>query len=236
MAFRWRDGRNVVRLLLGDDTVLSRELLAALLAKYDIEITDQAFTCQELLQKVRESSPDIILLRGSLPGMETDELCRRMLAQEPGRKILIYEAHGEWHWFTSATGMRMRVRITCGDELANAIHTLATAQFHPFPLDSGEEYQYIRPADAKIKAAGFNETQCKILRLVARGCSNQEIARRLSLQLQTVKNNLNTIFREFGVRNRTEAAIAALRRGILSLQDVMTEPEPSDSDTGYRSN
>lgn len=225
MASRVEDGK-AIKILLVDECALVGELLRPVLGKYNIRIADQAFACDEVPPKIKEHSPDAVLLNEAMGSAENDELCRRILRLYPHIKVFTYHWLDVWKWVVSQEGTQIAVKLTTIEEMVRAIRAIVQGLF--YPCSSNYTMTFSRPhprGNNKLRASGLNDTQISILKLVAKGHSNRQIAQQLSLQLQTVKNNLNTIFHELCVQNRTEAVMAALRKGIISWQDVLVESE-----------
>lgn len=236
MVSRIEDSR-AIKVLLVDKCALVGELLRPMLSKYGIKIADQAFACEEVLQKIREHSPDAVLLNEAMDSAESDELCRHILRLYPQVKVFTYHWLDAWKWFISQQGTQIAVKLTTVEEMVRAIRAIVQEVFYPCSSNHSVVSSRLNPqSNSKLRASGLNDTQISILKLVAKGYSNRQIAQHLSLQVQTVKNNLNTIFHELCVQNRTEAVMAALREGIISWQDVLVESElgaPSE-DTVHR--
>ena len=224
MAPRGEDDKTV-RILLVSEHALLGELLKPALSNYNIKIVDHVFAPQNVLQKIKEQSPSLILINAAVYGSENEQICQQILNLYPDVKVVTCYWPCMWKWFTSQHGTQIAVRISNIGEMVQAIRTIAQGLFYsPFERQTG--FSRISPREMKLKAAGLNETQMNILRLMAKGYSNRQIAQQLSLQVQTVKNNVSIIFQELGVQNRTEAVMTALRRGIISLQDMAVGSEP----------
>ncbi|MBC7264790.1 MAG: response regulator transcription factor [Chloroflexi bacterium] len=227
MGRRPRAGQTI-KVLLADDQALARELLKPLLHQHGVEIIDQAFSCRELVQKSQELLPHIILLNASMPGTEADEVCQSILTQEPEAKVLAYFHPKEWRWLVSADGTEIAVSISTAEELIRTIRAMARGRFVARSVGPRMAFQAVPSADAG-RTAELNDTQVNILELLAKGLSNRQIAEELGLQVQTIKNNLGTIFRELGVTNRTAAVMMALGLGFISLEPLENEPELPNS-------
>ncbi|MBC7232359.1 MAG: response regulator transcription factor [Chloroflexi bacterium] len=225
MAAQIEDGK-AIKILLVDRCTLAGELLGPVLSRFNIKIIDQAFTCEEVLQKIREHLPGAVLLNEAMDSAESDKLCRRILDLYPQIKVFTYHWLDAWKWFASQQGAQIVMRLTTIEEMVWVIRAIVQELFYPcFPNHLLTSSSRVYPRNNKLRASGLNDTQISILKLVAKGHSNREIAQHLSLQVQTIKNNLNIIFQELCVQNRTEAVMVALQRGIILWQDVFSESE-----------
>lgn len=210
-----------VRILVADDHPLIREgVRVALESAADIEIVGMAGNGAELLPMIAREGPDLVLLDIQMPlmdGLACLEVIRR---RHPGVRVVIFSHLSEPEVIQTAlkrgaTGYV--VKSIDADGLASALRQAYDGTvFHA--LGSSEA-----DPDATARAAGLTRREITIMKGVARGLSNQEIAKELWVAEQTVKFHLTNLYRKIGVKNRTEAARRAYQLGLLEALEPDAE-------------
>ena len=216
-----------LRLLIADDERLFRQSLRILLeTAKDIKVVAEAADGQEAVVKARETVPDIALLDVRMPKMDGIKAAKLISALAPQTKILMLSIHDDDEKVLSAIKAGAKgyvlkdtdraefikiIRDTYADKahaspyLAQLTVEPTAAQEHPSPNDRqkqfGEKYR-------------LSDLDLKVLQLVAEGLNNEEISRVTHMARETVKGHLKALFRKLEVKNRTEAAVLAVREGI----------------------
>ncbi len=193
----------------------------ALVDADDIEIVGETSSGTEVRPLVRQTSPDVVLLDLSMPGMDGLR-CLELLGQRhPTVKTVVFSGNED-------------------PELSEAAFTRGAAAFIPKridPLDlapvirhalDGTVFQPIHtgPASAKVSNSGLTQREADILKTLAEGLSNKQIAARLWLSEQTIKFHLTNIYRKLGVKSRTEAIRHTYESGMID-GFVRTERYPN---------
>jgi DNA-binding NarL/FixJ family response regulator len=209
-----------LKIVVAEDHPLMLDgIRAALAQSEDIEIVGEARAGSEVLPLVHQLHPDLVLLDMRLPlmdGLTCLELIRR---RHPGVKVVMLsvfndQEHIERALRRGASGYIVK-SINPADLPSAIRQAYEGTVFHALGLPEDGE--------APARRAGLTEREASILRGVAKGLSNGAIGRELWVTEQTVKFHLTNIFRKLSVANRTEAAAAAYRLGIVDVPDGVSE-------------
>lgn len=214
-----------ITILLVDDQRLMRDGLRTLLElEDDLTVVGEASTGEEALLQYAALQPAIVLMDVRMPGMDGVEATRRLCAQWPAAKIIILTTFDEDEYIFEglrAGALGYLLKAVSGDELANAIRKVAAGQALIDPAVTRKlvtEFARLAPPQRSLNtglAEPLSEREIAILRLVAQGLSNREIAERLHLAEGTVKNYVTSLLGKIGVRDRTQAALRGRELGIL---------------------
>src|SRR5262245_51472124 len=216
-----------IKLLIADDERLFRQSLKILLeTANDIRVVADAADGQEAVTAARETAPDLALLDVDMPKMDGIKAARLIGAVSPRSKILMLSVHHEDDRIKAALragAIGYILKDTDRNDFINIIRQTHAGKAFSSPylahlaLEQGVDRK-IEPSQNRIAqfAAhfGLTELEVKILRLVAEGLSNEEIGTVNQLARETVKGHLKSLFRKLDVKNRTEAAVLAIREGM----------------------
>jgi DNA-binding NarL/FixJ family response regulator len=195
--------------LLVDDHRMVRTGLAALLETADgIEVIGQAGDGEEAVLLAVQTRPDVVLMDLSMPVVDGVEATRRVLAELPETKIVVLTSFSDRERVADAlqAGAVGYLLKDCEpDELRNAIRAAAAGHV---PLDPRVARVLLPTAGARPEDA-LSPREQEVLRLVAEGRANKQIARALGISERTVKSHLGSVFRQIGVADRTSAALWA---------------------------
>jgi DNA-binding NarL/FixJ family response regulator len=215
----------MIRLLICDDQVFVCEGLKAIISTApDIEVVGMAYNGEEALQQVEAVHPDIVLMDLKMPEMNGIQATRKIKETHPEVHVLVLTTYDfdEWVFEAIRAGANgYLLKDTPREQLFAAIRgTLDGKSFidpavAPKLLDqlSGSLPSIPNPEITRL----LSERELEVLRLLAQGLSNTEIARQLFLSEGTVKNYVSTIFTKLNVSDRTQATIVALRNGLARL-------------------
>lgn len=223
----------MIRILLVDDQNLIRQGLKALLElESDLQIVGEADQGQLAIEQIAALQPDVVLMDIRMPVMDgvvaTSVICR----QFPQTKVLVLTTFDEDEYVTQALqhgAAGYLLKDTPSEELATAIRSVHRGynQFGPGILQ--KVLSKVSPSTPSPKLPiGFAELtprEKEVLRWIAQGASNREIARHLYISEVTVKNHVTSILSRLNLRDRTQAAIFA--NSILSLLESPTDPTHS---------
>ena len=205
-----------IRILIADDHRLMLDAIrTALEDEHDLEIVGEAQSGEEVLRLVGRTQPDLVLLDLRMPGMDGFSVLDGLREREPNVKVVILSGVDEPRVIDAALRRGAEAYLLKQVEprdLAAAIRQ--TTERTIFRLVG-------TPSD-QATAAGvqFSAKELRILRGVASGASNKELARTLWVSEQTVKFHLTNIYRKLGVANRTEAARYAHANGLADEREV----------------
>jgi DNA-binding NarL/FixJ family response regulator len=212
-----------IRVLLADDHSLFREGLRSLLEdQNDIEIVGEAEDGLEATRLVGELKPTVVLMDINMPVIDGVEATRMILSehQDVGIIILTMYPQDEYVFQALKAGAKAYLlKDTRSKKLLEVIRTVHTGQA---VIDAEmttrllNEFRRLADKEESIpKLQALTEQELRILTLVAAGASNKDIAVDLNLSERTIKNYLSVIFQKLQVNNRTEAAIRAMRDGLV---------------------
>jgi DNA-binding NarL/FixJ family response regulator len=204
----------VIRLLIADDHSVVRAGLEQLAATFpDVEVVATAADGVEAVARCVEVRPDVVLMDLEMPKMDGIEATRRIAEAVPEAQVVILTSFSDRDRIVRALdagAIGYILKDALPDEVARAVRAAARGES---PLDPKAARMLIasRRHDASSE---LSERELEVLALVADGCQNKEISRRLGISEKTVKAHLTSIFRSIGVTDRTQAALWAERHGL----------------------
>ncbi len=212
----------MIRVLICDDQDVVREGLRAILSTVpDIEVTGLAGDGLEALESVERDPPDVVLMDLNMPGMNGIQATRRIHEKFPAVHILALTTYDADEWVFDAIragASGYLLKGTPRTELIKAIEGTAAGRTFVDPSVAGKLFTHVAGTtvvhDSTI-AEALSAREREILQLLANGQSNTEIAARLFLSEGTVRNYVSGIFSKLGVTDRTQAAVIALRHGLV---------------------
>lgn len=214
-----------IRVLIAEDHAIVREGLRALLeAQSDIEVIGEATTGEEAVAKTAVSQPDIVLMDITMPGMNGLEATRRIRQHDPEVKILALTMHqGDEYFFEilEAGASGYFVKGGSSAELISALRALWRGDVYIYPTMArkllSDYLQRAKTGQDKETYDVLTSREREILKLVAEGYGNQEIAERLVLSPSTVQTHRSNLMAKLGLHNRVELVKYALRHGFITL-------------------
>ena len=213
-----------IRLLLADDHKIVREGLKAFFAPTnDFEIVAEAADGLEAVAKAGQFKPDVILLDLIMPNMDGIEAATKIKALLPNSKIIIITSSLEESQVIAsikAGASGYLLKDSSPLEIEESIKKVFAGETaFPSRITSIMIKELNRPKKTPSKLSSLTEREVDILKLVADGLSNQEIADRLCLSVWTVRTYVTGILEKLGVQNRTQATLLALRDGLVKLEE-----------------
>lgn len=207
-----------IRVLIVDDHCIVRQGLRVFLGlDPELEVmTSEAASGEEALCMARQFRPDVVLMDLVLPGMDgitATEIIRREL---PRTEVVVLTSALEDSLVVGAVragAIGYLLKDSQADELCRAIKSAAAGQVHLAPQAAIRLMNGVRTPE---RSESLTERETDVLRLLAQGVSNKEIARDLCLGEKTVKTHVSNILNKFGVQSRTQAALLAVRLGLVS--------------------
>jgi len=209
-------------LVLADQHLLFRQTLRHYLeTEPGIRVVGETGDAFTLLSLVEQRRPDVVLLDAALPGIELAGTVRRVKAICSGTRVVVLSIGAERETFLKAVRAGadgFLVKDMPGTEVIRAIRQVALRGAAISPELTAlllREFRRLSAFQQSAPPAGLTARDIQLLRLVAAGFSNKEIAGALSLAESTVKNRLSLLFEKLGVKDRTQAAIYALTHSLL---------------------
>lgn len=202
-----------IRVLVVDDHPMMREGICATLTRHDdILVAGEAGDGNEALAMFRDLRPDVVLMDVQMPGLGGIEALEAIRAERPDAIVLIlttYPGDAQAHRAIQAGAAGYLLKSCLRRELVDTIRAVHSRRRVISP-DIAQQLALHAPEER------LTDREVEVLRLVAEGQSNKQIAWQLSLSIETVKSHLKSIFEKFEVDDRTHAVTIALRRGFLS--------------------
>ncbi|MBV1944948.1 response regulator transcription factor [Streptomyces sp. BV129] len=213
-----------VTVLLVDDEPLVRAGLRAVLgAQPDIEVVGEAADGAAVIPLVRSLRPDVVAMDVRMPLLDGIEATRAVLRTVPDPpKILVVTTFEDDEYVYEALRAGadgFLLKRSRPEEIVHAVRLVAAGDSLLFPASVRQlaaRYSDGRAAGEPLSAARLTEREAQVLRLMARGLTNAEIAARLVLGAETVKSHVSAVLAKLGARDRTQAVIAAYESGFVA--------------------
>ena len=210
------------RVLLVDDHDLFRSGLRTLLEEQGVDIVGEAQTGSEALVAVREAAPDVIVMDLNMPGISGVEAIRQMTMIAPLTRVLVLTISDE-----DADVMDAILAGACGyllkdasiHELMAGIRAAAAGESLVSPAIATKVLRRLRatnssPREAEAIRSELSDREIQVLKLIANGKDNAQIAADLHISPKTVKNHISNILMKLQIDNRIQAAVYAVRSGL----------------------
>lgn len=211
-----------INVMLADDHALVREGIRQLIEiDGDIRVVSEAKDGKDCLEKLKETKPDILLLDINMPNKNGIEVLQEIKKQKIDVKTLLLTVHNEVEYLIKAIdiGANGYILKDAGfAELKKAIFSVYEGHTYIQPglIPAFNSRLVSRDID-KDKIEQLTKRELEVLRQVARGKSNKEIATDLTISERTVKNHIANIFKKLGVSDRTQAAVFAIRNDLVKV-------------------
>ncbi len=210
-----------MNVVICDDQALIRDGLELLLTlEKDVTIVGLAEDGAEALEQVARHHPDLVLMDLKMPGMNGIEATRQIRAHYPHVKVLVLTTYDDDEWVFDAIragASGYLLKDTPREEVIKAVRGTVEGKSFVDPSVAGKLMQQVagqQSQPATLLTDKLTERDVAVLRLVARGLSNADIAARLHLSEGTVRNHISAIFGQLGVSDRTQAAVIAIQHGL----------------------
>ncbi|OKI08017.1 DNA-binding response regulator [Streptomyces sp. CB02923] len=213
------------RVVVADDQTVVREGIVMLLGLLPgIEVVGSAGDGEEAVRLTAELAPDVVLMDLRMPRCDGVEATRRIRTEHPGTEIVVLTTYADDDHLFPALEAGARGYLTKdadGDEIVRAIEDVLSGEAGLSPKVQrrllerfAEPARTVVPAAPAVPPDGLTAREVEVLRLVAEGLSNPEIARSLHVSNATVKTHINNLFAKAGLRDRAQAIHYAYRHGL----------------------
>jgi len=208
-----------IRLLICDDHEVIRTGLASLLAGTDIQIVGEAANGKDALRLAQKDKPDVILLDIRMPDGDGLSTLEKMHAKVPECKVVMLSTYDNPTYIARAVALGAADYVLKGASREDLIATITAAAAGESPSRSGELKRIA--STMKVRQViddddvPLTQRETQVLRHVALGLSNREIGCSLEISVETVKEHVQNILRKIAVSDRTQAAVWAVRKGLV---------------------
>jgi NarL family two-component system response regulator LiaR len=215
-----------IRVLLTDDHAIVRKGVRALLAtERDIQVVGEASNGAEAVAQAEALCPDVILMDLMMPTLDGIEATRQITALFPSVRVIVltsFAADEKVFPAIKAGALGYLLKDSGPEELIRAIRQVYRGEPSLEPSIARKVLLELAqpPKQQPLTANPLTEREFDVLRLIAKGCSNKEIALKLSVSDLTVRTHVSNILGKLHLASRTQAALYALQKGITSLEDI----------------
>jgi two-component system, NarL family, response regulator NreC len=213
---------NIHILLADDHTILRAGLKMMLNAQPDMEVVGEAQDGRQAMQEAQRLHPDIILMDITMPDMNGIEATKQIKKQLPDVKVLILTMHENDEYLYQALragASGYMLKEAADTDLISALHVVQNGHFYLSPAAQsvmvGDYLQRLRAGEEKDSYSSLTEREREILKLVAEGYTNNQIAERLVISPKTVDTHRTHIMDKLNLHSRAELVKYAMRRGLL---------------------
>jgi len=211
----------MIKVIVCDDQAIIRDGLEMLLKlEKDIEVMGQAQDGAEAIEMVAKAQPDLVLMDLKMPGLNGIEATRQIRANYPQVKVLVLTTYDDDEWVFDAIragASGYLLKDTPREEVIKAVRGTAAGKSFIDPAVAGKLLHQVADKQTQpstLLTDKLTEREAEVLRLVARGFNNADIAERLHLSEGTVRNHVSAIFAKLEVADRTQAAVIAIQHGL----------------------
>ena len=211
----------MTRVLIVDDDDLIRAGLRAILdAEPDLEVVGEAADGVEVVPAAVKLRPDVVLMDVRMPALDGIQATRLLMARmdEPPRVLVVTTFENDEYVYEAlrAGASGFLLKRSRPVQIVEAVRVVARGDSLLFPAAVRRLAAAYGPAEARLPGVRLTDREGEVLRLMADGRSNAEIAGDLVLGLETVKTHVGNVLTKLGVRDRTQAVVVAYRSGFIS--------------------
>jgi NarL family two-component system response regulator LiaR len=211
-------------MIVDDHAIVRKGIRALLTTEKDIQVIGEASDGAEAIAQASALKPDVILMDLVMPKIDGIGATKQITEQQPGMRILIltsFAADDKVFPAIKAGALGYLLKDTGPQELIQAIHQVYRGEPSLEPSIARKVLTELStPQQKPLSPDPLTERELGILRLLAQGCSNKDIAEQLVITEMTVRTHVSNILSKLHLASRTQAALYALKEGIASLEDV----------------
>lgn len=206
---------NLIRILIADDHFVVRQGLTTLLVNRNgLEVVGEAATGQEAIDLAQRLQPDVIIMDMIMPEVDGPQAIATIRQKNPAAKILVLTSFGDDQKVASALqagAMGYLLKESSPDDLFHAIRSIYRGNL---VLPQQLAIKLLQPASAPPALDQLTEREAEVLKLVAQGRTNAEIAKTLSIGVTTVRTHVGNLLSKLGFSNRTQLALFAVEQNL----------------------
>lgn len=221
---------DMIRVLVADDHAIVRKGIIALLAtEKDIQVVGEAGDGQTAVNQAGSLRPDVVLMDLVMPVMDGIQATQEITTRWPEIKVLVltsFAADDKVFPAIKAGALGYLLKDSSPDHLLAAIHQVYRGEPSLEPSIARKVlHELVHPPTTKPTTDPLTERELEVLRLVAQGGSNRDIAEQLVVAEWTVRTHVSNILSKLHLASRTQAALYALRTGIANIEDIPYEED-----------
>lgn len=211
-----------IKIMIADDHSMIREGLKSLLElEGDIQVVAEAEDGVDCLEKLKICTPDVLLLDINMPRKNGLEVLQTLKSSKSKVKVLVLTVHNEVEYLMKAVDIGVDgyiLKDSESAELKKAIFSIVEGENYIQPsLISSLNSKMIEKNRDEGKIESLTKRELEVLKLLAVGMYNKEVAEKLNISERTVKNHVSNIFKKIEVTDRTQAAVFAIRNNLIEL-------------------
>ena len=217
---------HIIRILIVDDHAVVRKGIRALLAtEADLDVIGEAKDGAQAVALYDELNPDLMLLDLLMPKMSGIEAIKHIKEKHPQAKILVltsFAADDQVFPAIKAGALGYLLKDTDPEDLVTAIHQVYMGESFLSPTIARKVLEEVfKPTEKPLSVDPLTQREIEVLKVLAKGKSNREIASVLTISETTVRTHVSNILGKLHLASRTEAALYALKEGVAKLDDVL---------------
>ena len=211
-----------IRIMITDDHSMIREGLKNLLElEGDIEVVAEAENGIECLDKLDDVNPDVLLLDINMPKMNGLEVLQNLKERKSKVKVLVLTVHNETEYLMKAVDIGINgyvLKDSESSELKKAIFAIAEGENYIQPsLIPALNNKMIEKNEDELKIDALTKRKVQVLKELAVGKFNRDIAKEMEISERTVKNHISSIFKKLEVTDGTQAAVFAIKNNLIQI-------------------
>ena len=211
-----------IKIMIADDHSMIREGLKNLLElEGDIEVVAEAVDGEDCLEKLKTVKPDVLLLDINMPKKTGLDVLSELKDKKSKIKVLVLTVHNETEYLMKAVEIGINgyvLKDSESAELKKAIFTIAEGENYIQPsLIPALNSKMIEKSEDEIKIESLTKRELQVLKELAVGKFNRDIAKEMEISERTVKNHISSIFKKLDVTDRTQAAVFAIKNNLITI-------------------
>ncbi len=208
-----------IRVILADDHELVRLGLKSLFEGSDVEVIGEATTGEETLQKIQELQPDIAIVDVRMPGQDGLRVLNQVREQFPNVEVVMMSAYDNPTYVARSVALEAAAffsKTASREKILDILHRVSVGE-NAWTRDELRRVTgaLTTPRVATDIEVPLTHRESQVLEQLAMGLTNKEIAQTLKISYETVKEHVQHILRKIGVTDRTQAAVWAVRKGLV---------------------